>query len=111
MTRETHTIHLDPMRVTIHRLLDEAPRPIPDQAPAVECAVMLRGGGAPIRGVLSETREGMLRMLCPYLDQRGQPVMPASLVEHFFLYSDVMVVAVIRTVTAEPPRIVRGTAG
>jgi hypothetical protein len=94
----------DPLRVRIDKLLDEAEKlagddgkPVPDQAPALECAVMLKPGQV-VRGVLSRTEEGTLKMLTP--ETMGhQRVM----VEQFFCYDDVISVAVIRQVKTNSP--------
>lgn len=84
---------------TIRKLLTAADT-IPGQSPAVRCAVMLRGAPHAISGVLSETAEGGLRML--------SPLESGDLVEQFFDYEDVLVVAVQRSVTTSGPRIVAG---
>jgi hypothetical protein len=81
------------MRGLIDRLLDEAPKVSDADAPAIECAVML-GSGAVIQGALSRTQEGMLRMMSRQGDE---------LVEQFFDYHNVAVVAVRRAVTRTGP--------
>jgi hypothetical protein len=86
----------------IQSLFEEYPSPLPGQAPAIEAHVMLRGGKE-VNGSLSEFEpaEGVrcLRMLVP-TDS------PDQMVELFFSYDAVLVVAVKRTVTAERPRII-----
>lgn len=75
-----------------------ASKKTPGQTPAIECAVMLRGMPQAMQGALSETPEGGLRMLSPS---------PGVLVEQFFDYADVLVVAVQRAVTLDGPSIIR----
>ena len=84
----------------IRRLLAEAPAPIPGQTPAIECGVMFAGGGA-LEGVLSETPYGGLRMMSPNRDQQAGRTARGDvpMVEQFFSYDDVIVVAIRRTIT------------
>lgn len=91
---------------TIQRLFKENPSPLPDQAPAFACGVMLRGVPMTLEGALSETPEGGLRLL-----SRGSAIPGGgiSMVEQFFDYEDVMVVAVQRSVTTDSPRIIRSS--
>jgi hypothetical protein len=98
----------DRMQTLIERLFAEAPkltdgsgRPIEGQAPAIECNVML-GSGQVIMGALSTTPEGMLRLLSPGKDQQNRPI----LIEQFFCYADVQVIAVRRDVTGSGSSIV-----
>jgi hypothetical protein len=92
---------LDRLFAEAPKLTDASGSPDPTQAPALECHVMLRSGGA-IQGALSVTPEGTLRMLCP--NQIGKrPVM----VEHFFDYEQIADIALFREVKAgEGPRII-----
>ena len=95
-----------PLKTVIKRLLAEATSPLPDQTPAIECGVMLAGVPITIEGSLSETPEGGLRLLSAVArdpDRDGG----VSMIEQFFSYEDVMVVAVRRTVTVDAPRIIR----
>jgi hypothetical protein len=95
-----------PSWATIQRLFKENPSPLPDQAPAIACGVMLRGVPMTLEGALSETPEGGLRLL-----SRGAaiPGGGVSMVEQFFDYEDVMVVAVQRKVTVDAPRIIQSS--
>jgi hypothetical protein len=96
---------------TIQRLFKENPSPLPDQAPAIECGVMLRGVLVTLTGSLSETPEGGLRLLSPDPAQERsiRPGTPVKMIEQFFDYEDVMVVAVRRAVTMEAPRIIQSS--
>lgn len=92
-----------PIKKTIDRLLAEAPvltdasgRVVPGQAPAIECMVMFSGGVPPVRGALSKTPEGNLRMLSPGMD--GERQMMAEL---FFDYAAVAVIVITRVMAAE----------
>jgi hypothetical protein len=98
-----------PSWATIQRLFKEHPSPLPDQTPAIECGVMLRGVPVTLMGSLSETPEGGLRLLSPDPSQERpiRPGTPMKMVEQFFDYEDVMVVAVRRRVTMEAPRIIQ----
>lgn len=95
---------LSPDAVRTKRLLDrlfaEAPK-LPgreDQAPALECSVMLKAGGS-MQGSLSTTPEGGLRLLAVNeIKKPGQPPTPIA-VEHFFDYEQVADVAVFREMT------------
>jgi hypothetical protein len=97
------------IRATIQRLFRENPSPLPAQAPAIECGVMLRGVPVTLMGSLSETPEGGLRLLSPDPSQERpiRPGTPMKMVEQFFDYEDVMVVAVRRQVTMDAPRIIQ----
>lgn len=86
-----------PMYRLIQRLFAEAPKLENDdgtlregQAPAIECAVMFKGGHG-IQGALSETPEGTLRMLVFGQDPKTRELVT---VEHFFKYDDVVDIAV-----------------
>lgn len=97
-----------PSWATIQRLFKENPSPLPDQAPAIECGVMLRGVPMTLTGSLSETPEGGLRLL----SRAGQPTNPGAdvpMVEQFFDYEDIMVIAVQRKVTVSAPRIIQSS--
>lgn len=90
---------ISPMQQLIDRLLAEAPKltdatgtPIPNQAPALECVVLFANGQA-IRGSLSKTPEGTLRMMTP-----GQEDNRPVLVEQFFDYAAVSAIALTRDV-------------
>jgi hypothetical protein len=98
-----------PSWATIQRLFKESPSPLPDQAPAIECGVMLRGVPITLTGSLSETPEGGLRLLSPDPAQERpiRPGTPLKMIEQFFDYEDVMVVAVRRAVTMDAPRIIQ----
>ena len=81
--------------MTIRRLLTES-NPAPGQSAAIQCAVVVQGVPHALNGALSEVGDG-LRMLSPG-PERG------TLVEQFFCYEDVIVVAVQRTVTLSEAR-------
>jgi len=85
----------------VQRLLREAPTVGSGQTPAVEAVVMFTNGHT-VRGALSVTPEGLLRLLSPGNDANGRPL----LVEQFFDYDAVMVVALTREITTEARRIV-----
>jgi hypothetical protein len=96
------------MRETVERLFAEAPKltntdgsPQDGQAPAMECMVMMRSG-AVISGVMSVTKDGALRMLTQGTRNSNGSRQVPILVEQFFDFSDVMMVAVERQVTASP---------
>jgi hypothetical protein len=78
----------------------------PGQSPAIQCAVILRGMSTALQGALSETADGGLRMLSPSVAAPGHPL-GRELVEQFFDYSDVLAVAVQRTVTLDGSSIIR----
>lgn len=96
-----------PSWATIQRLFKENPSPLPDQAPAIMCGVMLRGVPMTLEGSLSETPEGGLRLLSA--NGKPDPNGSVSMVEKFFDYEDVMVIAVRREVTVGPARIIRSS--
>jgi len=100
-----------PSWATIQRLFKENPSPLPDQAPAIECGVMLHGVPVTLTGSLSETPEGGLRLLSPDPAQERpiRPGTPVKMIEQFFDYEDVMVVAVRRAVTVETQRIIQSS--
>jgi len=92
-----------PIKKTIDRLLAEAPvltnatgQAVPGQAPAIECMVMFGGGVPPVRGALSKTPEGNLRMLSPGMDGDRQ-----MLAELFFDYSAVTAIVLTRATSAD----------
>jgi len=91
------------MKVTIQRLFKENPSPLPDQAPAIECGVMLVGIPVTLRGALSETPEGGLRLLSPSGSVAGR----LQMVEQFFSYEDVLVIAMQREIAVDAPRIIQ----
>lgn len=89
------------IRDTINRLFQEAPKledangkPRGDQAPAIECQIVLKAGMA-LQGALSVTPEHTLRMLSLNQTQTGEPVM----IEHFFDYDQVSAISIPRKVT------------
>lgn len=89
----------------IHRLFSEAMQraDVPaGQTPAIECFVMLVGGPT-IVGSLSMTSDGLLRMMSPGTDQKGGP----ALVEQFFEYQTVAVIAFSRDIKPTSGVIVR----
>ncbi len=102
-----------PTQRTLRRMMAEAKSPLPDQAPAIQCAITLTGGMLTVEGSLSETPEGGLRMLRP--DEQAIAGMPAHrrrdalphvpMLEHYFEYADVLAVTIRRTVSTEAPRI------
>jgi hypothetical protein len=95
----------NPMWILIQRLFKSNPSPLPDQAPALQCHLVLRGMAHAISGVLSETPEGTLRMLSPAGPaDRGKPL---TMVEQFFAYEDVLTIALECQVAPEVSRIVR----
>jgi len=102
--QETHlTWAPHTMQIVVRRLLAAAPplltgagTPVPGQAPAIECVVMFNNGQA-VRGSLSETPEGALRLLSPGVED-GRPM----LVEQFFGYEAISAVAIPRAVSAAP---------
>jgi len=93
---------------TIKRLLAEAPAPLPNQAPAIECGVMLPSG-AQFMGSLSETPEGGLRMLSAAPPQQQTKRGVVQMLEQFFDHSDVMVIALRREVALESAGIIIGS--
>lgn len=98
------------MRYVIARLFAEAPKltdedgsPRADQAPALECHVVLTSGQQ-MQGALSTTPEGTLRMMTPnqQIDPRTrQPMGLPVMVESFFDYDQVSCIAVVRPVTVD----------
>jgi hypothetical protein len=89
-----------PTESVIRMALRAAVSPLPNQAPAVTCAVVLRGMTSSLFGALSETPEGGLRLLSP----NGPPVAGArvtSMIEQFFNYEDVLVFGIVREVKTE----------
>ena len=97
-----------PLKATIKRLFSEAESPLSDQAPALECWILLHGLPTSIHGSLSETPEGELRMLSPAPAPSGRPG-AVMMVEQFFCYGDVLSIAVQRAVDVvlDEPRIIR----
>lgn len=92
-------------KAALRHLFEEAQAESPgdDQAPALTCAIVIRGMPNAISGSLSTTPWGGLRML----SRNGQD---PGLVEQYFDYEDVMVVALLRevTATARPSIILQG---
>jgi hypothetical protein len=91
------------MYLLVQRLLKEAPA-VPSgtpQTPAIDAVVMFQNGHT-VRGALSTTPEGLLRLLSPGNDPGGRPL----LVEQFFDYEALMVVALTRELTTEVRRVV-----
>lgn len=88
----------------IQRLFREHPSPLPDQAPAIECAVMFHSG-ASVQGALSEATGGGLRMLTnPDPNQRAQRG-KLRMIETYFDYSDIVSVGIQREVEIVAPKI------
>ena len=92
------------LTTVINRLLAESPpmtdasgTPVPGQTPAIECVVMLRGSGQPVRGVLSRTSEGLLRMMSPEQDEQRR----RFFVEQFFDDADVVAIALRRDINID----------
>lgn len=83
------------MRRLIDRLLEQAPKISPGDAPALECTVIV--GNAVLQGVMSKTPDGMLRMLSQGPDR-------TMMMEQFFDPHDVVLIGVPRLVTATAPR-------
>ncbi len=107
-------VETTPTQKTLRRMLAEAKSPLPDQAPAIQCAITLTGGMLTMEGSLSETPEGGLRML--RVDEQHLQSLPPRLrpapgsaalpmLEHYFEYADVLAVTIRRTVSTEAPRI------
>lgn len=99
-------LNVPPMKRLIERLLAEAPplgavgTPAPGQTPAIECIVLLSGAAQAMRGSLSTTPEGTLRMMSVG-NEGNRPV----LVEQFFTYEAVLSIALIRAVDGDSRRI------
>jgi hypothetical protein len=70
----------------LRRLMEETKMANPGQAPAIEAVLVLRGMASAIRGSLSETLEGGLRLLSPAGEARGGSV---PMIEQFFDWEDV----------------------
>jgi len=96
------------MEKLIDRLFADAPklehadgRPVEDQAPAIECYVILRTLQVPINGVLSKTPEGCLRLMTPteVLDSETKRT-KRVFAEQFFEIEDVVTIALRRDITA-----------
>jgi hypothetical protein len=88
------------MERLIDRMLAEAPKltdangdVVPNQAPAIDCMVMV-STGLTCRGSLSKTPEGTYRMMSPGTEE-GRPVM----VEQFFSTASVVAFTLIRPIT------------
>jgi hypothetical protein len=94
------------MERVIDRLFAEAPKlegsngkPVDGQAPALECFIVLRTGPT-ISGVLSQTPEGLLRMLSPTeITDPKTKRLRTVFAEQFFHVSDVLTVVLQREVT------------
>ncbi len=97
MTESKDDDRANRMYSLIQRLMSEAPATMPDQTPAIEALVMFHNGHT-VRGALSITPEGLLRLLSPGNDTEGRPL----LAEQFFDYDAVMVVVVPREITTTP---------
>ena len=77
--------------------LDAAPKVKEQDAPAIECTLLLRGAAGPAIGVLSRAKSmGVFRMLSP-ASIAGKQVM----VEQFFSYADIVSFALIRPIEAK----------
>lgn len=80
-----------------------------DQAPALECYIVLRPG-VTIQGSLSDTPEGTLRMLSPVEvnDPNGRPnAKKLVMAEQFFERSEVVAIAMQRDITSTTSNLVR----
>jgi len=92
------------MRRTVDRLIDtEAPvltddkgNKVSNQVAAIDCVIMF-SSGATIRGALSRTPEGTLRMMSPA--KEGDRTV---LVEQFFGYEAVTAISIVREVKVAP---------
>lgn len=92
-----------PLQKVVARLFREAPTLGPDQAPAVECHLMLRNSPAMLHGVLSVTPEGTLRLMTPTEMPDPHTGKPRTvLAEQFFDWDELVSIAMIREVTAAP---------
>lgn len=101
ITEDTHDAIESVAAMKIRQALAQAESPLPGQAPAVECAVVLNCG-VTIQGGLSLTEDGDLRMM----SQAGAPGPDGiPMVEQFFGFEDVAVVGFPRRVIVERPRI------
>ena len=90
------------MRKCIQRAFDESQKFRDSDTPAIDAIVVLRGLQTPVRGALSTTPEGLLKLLAP-----AGPHAPDVLLEHFFDYADVVAFVMMRTAKpAERSRIV-----
>lgn len=94
-------------------LLEDAPS-LPsnggvEQAPALECQVMLRGGSGFV-GALSLTDDGVIRMLSPAASDPRNPRSEPMLAEIFFSVAELAAIVLPRKVAAavEAPRLFRG---
>lgn len=87
------------------KMVDDAGQPLPNQSPAVEAGVVIRGTSLSIHGSLSRAPNGLLRLM--YRSDASGPGRPPQLIEQFFHYDDVAVFALVHEVTAEVQRIVR----
>jgi len=87
----------------IYSDLENAKSPLPDQAPAIQCAVVMRSG-VTIQGALSASEHGGLRMMsqCGAAGPEGIPM-----VEQFFDGADVEIYGVPKHVVVDTPRIIR----
>lgn len=95
------------LRPTIERLFAENPSPLgDDQAPAIMCAIALHGFPAPIQGALSQTAEGGLRLMAPAEPNARSRDGSVTMIEHFFDYRDVIMIAVRREVAMQEPKII-----
>lgn len=104
MVKDSMAPEVRRIKNVIARLFAEAPTldDATDQAPALECHIMLKCGGQ-IGGALSVTPEGTLRMLSLVQGKpthRGEAP-TVSAVEHFFDYDQVADIAVMRPISVE----------
>lgn len=88
----------DDTRRELETALLAAGSPLPDQAPAIECLVILRGMSTAMAGALSIAPGGGLRMLSPTGDAAHGKI---PMVEQFFDWEDVLCFGVRREVTIE----------
>ena len=90
----------DTMRLTIERLFADSGTP-EGQTPAISVVVQLRSTSTPFQGALSQTEDGMLRMLVPSQvpGPGGRP--QHALMEVFFDVADVVWVSIQRDITSK----------
>jgi hypothetical protein len=99
---QQQNVQVPRMEAMIKRLFAEHPSPLPDQAPALECAVQLQQG-PPLQGALSVTPEGGLRMLVgPVQHPQDGP----GMIEHFFDFRDVVTIAIFRKASIAGSRLI-----
>lgn len=94
--------HGEPMKQLIGRLFEEAPKmtdasgkAMPGQSPAMPDVILTLKCGQQLSGALSTTPEGTLRMMTPN-EIQTQHGNKKVMVEQFFDYADVAMIAVLR---------------